>query len=552
MNRTTLTLALTLGMLLLLVACASPEVDKRLADIEQQMQSQPDSALAHIQELSLQHRITHPRQRAWHALLHAQALDKNFIDSTNDSIINIAVEYYEAHTGDTERLFYAYYYKARILENGGNLHGAIDFLTKADVLTTQFDNDFAKGLLYARIGKLYKDCFDYDKALLSYRLAHDYYEEGNIMPHLFYIKFKLGELLLYNKHYEDALKYLLPYKDWCFKNDQSRYRDCLILLAFLYESTNNIVALSEIVNDDCFDNVSDINISLSKAFLAACNGEYVKAWDWLNKAQSESNTSVDTLNLNFYKFRILKLEGDYKSALSLHEHLFYMQDSLTRVQLQQPLVSVQRDFYQNQMLLKELQIRHNQYLYISASIIILISIIAISLLVRQHILRQRAKIHDYIAQANNLNQRLNDRENTISDMSKQINLLYQELSDSITLLCQSYYNAEECDNSRKKDIYKNIQAHFAKLHYNNAYYEKFEKIINQNLNDVMSIARRELTSLSERDFQLLCYFYARFAAKDISLLTGYSVNNVYVKKNRIKKLISQLPQEKIDILMQNL
>ncbi|MBR6758672.1 MAG: hypothetical protein IKM35_09430, partial [Bacteroidaceae bacterium] len=110
MNRTTLTLALTLGMLLLLVACASPEVDKRLADIEQQMHSQPDSALALLQELSLQHRITHPRQRAWHALLHAQALDKNFIDSTNDSIINIAVEYYEAHTGDTERLFYAYYY----------------------------------------------------------------------------------------------------------------------------------------------------------------------------------------------------------------------------------------------------------------------------------------------------------------------------------------------------------------------------------------------------------------------------------------------------------
>ena len=158
MNRTTLTLALTLGMLLLLVACASPEVDKRLADIEQQMHSQPDSALAHIQELSLQHRITHPRQRAWHALLHAQALDKNFIDSTNDSIINIAVEYYE-NSNDLYHKMLSFYYLGRIKYNAKEYEPCIIALLNAEMYALEIEDFFYQGLIYRSFAHVYNTIY---------------------------------------------------------------------------------------------------------------------------------------------------------------------------------------------------------------------------------------------------------------------------------------------------------------------------------------------------------------------------------------------------------
>ena len=52
-------------------------------------------------------------KQALFALLYSQALDKNYIDETNDSLIGIAVEYYNAHP-EPYRLMLAYYYLSRM------------------------------------------------------------------------------------------------------------------------------------------------------------------------------------------------------------------------------------------------------------------------------------------------------------------------------------------------------------------------------------------------------------------------------------------------------
>ena len=307
-------------LLLLVVSCASPELDNRLATIEQMMSEQPDSALSLLEEIDSK-QINNRRQRAWYALLYSQALDKNFIDSTNDSIINIAVEYYEKHGDDAEHLFLAYYYKARIYENSGNQLAAMNMLTQAETLINLFENDRAKGLMYAQMGELYQNGYDYKKALQAYKNALYYYEKDKILPHTFYAKLNISEILIYTKKFDEALKYLTECKEWSYYNSISEYKKCLSLLSFLYQNTKNIDALENIIKDKHF-NKDNINNILSAAYLAASQGDKEYSMTLINHAQSISYTLYDSINLNFYKYRILKQLGDYNQLFHITNNFF--------------------------------------------------------------------------------------------------------------------------------------------------------------------------------------------------------------------------------------
>ena len=67
------------------------------------MEAHPDSALALLDTLD-RNRLRTRGAKARHALLYSQALDKNWIDLSTDSIIKPAVRYYARHGSPDDRL----------------------------------------------------------------------------------------------------------------------------------------------------------------------------------------------------------------------------------------------------------------------------------------------------------------------------------------------------------------------------------------------------------------------------------------------------------------
>ena len=97
------------------VSCASRQIREHLADIESYIDSRPDSALAAIRQIdtaALRGRAV----KAKYSLLHAIALDKNYIDTADTRIVQPAVEWYDHHGSPEERLK-AYYYQGREFYN---------------------------------------------------------------------------------------------------------------------------------------------------------------------------------------------------------------------------------------------------------------------------------------------------------------------------------------------------------------------------------------------------------------------------------------------------
>ena len=108
-------LAITI-ILLSIASCTFVNVSRTLNDVESYIMERPDSALAVLESIDRDDLNT-TRTKAHHALLHAMALDKNFIDVSDDSIAQVAVDYFSKHGPQkyhARSLYYlglAYYYQ---------------------------------------------------------------------------------------------------------------------------------------------------------------------------------------------------------------------------------------------------------------------------------------------------------------------------------------------------------------------------------------------------------------------------------------------------------
>ena len=95
------------------------DAGRLLDDAEAHLEMHPDSAFVALDSLD-RRQLNTPELRARHALLYSIALEKCGISMTNDSIINIAVNYYN-NKGDKQQIETALQWRRIILENAENI-----------------------------------------------------------------------------------------------------------------------------------------------------------------------------------------------------------------------------------------------------------------------------------------------------------------------------------------------------------------------------------------------------------------------------------------------
>lgn len=155
---------------LLVVSCHStPDtVVLSLSQAERIMESDPDSAMTILKHIPTPESL-HGKAQADYSLLMTQAMDKNYMKFTSDSLIKFAVGYYGSYTEDIVSKGKAFYYYGRVMESLDKVEDAMKFYLKAkDVLqnTKQFK---LLGLVSEGIGDLNRRQKLFDAALNDYR-----------------------------------------------------------------------------------------------------------------------------------------------------------------------------------------------------------------------------------------------------------------------------------------------------------------------------------------------------------------------------------------------
>ena len=153
------------------VSCTDRGIIRALDDIESCLSEHPDSALSVLDSLSTAD-IQGREANAKFALLYSMALDKSYIDATDDSLINIAVDWYRKHGTADERLK-SYYYQGRVYQNAGDNEAAMESFVRAEA--SESEDNMSNGLLYKAMSGIYIQIFDFVKAELYNNRAKECY-----------------------------------------------------------------------------------------------------------------------------------------------------------------------------------------------------------------------------------------------------------------------------------------------------------------------------------------------------------------------------------------
>lgn len=539
---------------ILCMGCGNTLSMRELEELEARVNDAPDSVLAVLTAADMPH---WGEARALHALLTVQVQDKSYIDVADDSLIRVATRYYD-RKGQPLRRLLAFYYHGRVHANASRRHEAMTAYTHAKDFVSEVNAPYPVGLLYAQMGVLYGNDYDYQRALESMEEALRYYELAGKERLQYIAKRNMGLIYLNMLQFPQADSLLNEVLVWSEAHDDSHIiYSTLDLRLRLCDATDNIIALDSLFSkypiDEELQTVATYGI---KAHHYAHKGDKVAAGIALSQAWELAITAEDSAMLWQKSYQVYKtLDAPY-DALSNHEQLLALQDSVVRITLQQPLIASQRDHYETRLKVEELHNQQQRYLMRGAAAITLAIVIILGIFVYRFFNRKNLQLMEQIELADELRLTIYNKEQDLDKMSdelraqrtsfdkqlctmdQQISLLFRARYKLLDELSKTYYE-NQANHSDKEKIYKKVMGEIKRLSMDDEL-KQLEDIINEYCDNVMACIRAELPKMfSKIDYHLLCCFYIGFSGKTISVFTGIEANQIPVYKQRLRNKISK-------------
>lgn len=521
------------------------------------MMNSPDSSFIILKGIDPM-KITGKKSQALYALLLSQAMDKNWIDEVDDSLIMVAVDYYR-NSNDAEHKFLSYYYLGRIQQNSGNLAKALVSFAVAEEMAGQISDDYSIGLLYAQFGRIYQTLYDYPKSIEAFSKACHFYDLANKSSHKVYAKLSLAQLYKSVKQYDKSHEIISEIITAAYDSkDVYLTQQCVQLLFQIYEQQGDMQGTKSLLTSKyvklCND---DLMLIQAKAYAYALQ-KSDSAKLYMSGAWKLARNSSDSAQLYFREYKLNKLVGKHDVALKKHEKVLYIQDTIVRKNLQQPILTAQKDYYQTEYKVKAQELKQSKHRLVAFICVSIAVIIMLVVAYRYRIRVKQKQIESYIDKIYNLESSLlavnEEADSAIVEnveMRKKINSLFVSQFNLIDKLCTTYYETQVA-NKDKDAIYTQVRNEIEKLQSNRKHIMQLEKIINLYMDNVVARIRETVPQMTEMEIRLCCFFLAGFSAKAISVFTNDSIGNIYMKKVRMKTKISESDSKDKDVILEYL
>ena len=518
----------------LLLSCTSSHVRNTLSNVETFIMERPDSALSVLDSID-RSLLTTKRLKAHHALLHAMALDKNYIDVSDDSIARVAVDYFSKHGPakyEARSLYYlglAYYYQ-------GEYNKAIVELTKAEEVAEGVDSLYL-GFVKVAQANTYTKTYNDVEALNSLRKAYQIYTDIGAEYYISVSKLLLAQTLN-NVNYTEESSIL--FKDLLSnsKSDNKIRLSTMASYAFIKSlepefPLEYILELYTAVIEESGDMFMSERDYWAMAFAYYKLGDKELALDIIEQLDYESGTAA------YWQYLIYKDEYPELALSYLEEYVKYNDIEVSGA-LEQSLALSQRDYYASQAEISEYKADNAR---LTVWIVVLVSMFLLSLLyilIHIYIRRQRVIKEKYLAYINEINRQLQEsKKDDYPALKKKYLSLYRSKFETIGALCEQYSTSHDLVNA-ESSVYRKVVSLVDDFKNDCQNKEKFEAMLDEDLDCIMSNLRTELPKLKEMDYMIFSLFVIGFDVTTISHILDVSMNTIYIRKSRIKQYINNL------------
>lgn len=191
---------------ILLGACrrGSHAVSSILLLADSLMQSHPDSSLQLLEAIPAPQKMG-KTDRAWYALLLTQAKYKNYVSLENDSLIQVAVDYFEKNS-DREQLAKSYFYSGCVHREQEDISTAINLYLKSLRTMPQGGDSVFLSMVYGHLGDCYGEQYLNSAAIDAHKNAYALCGTAHIDRAL-YVLLKIGDNYLIKDDSDSAFIY---------------------------------------------------------------------------------------------------------------------------------------------------------------------------------------------------------------------------------------------------------------------------------------------------------------------------------------------------------
>lgn len=561
-----------LSVVVILISLAASSCDRgayrELADIESYAAEHPDSALRALGRIDASS-LCRAKDRARYCLLKSVALDKNYIDVTDDSLTLEAVRWYRDHGTDAERAK-AYYYHGRVQQNDKDYINAIIAFTNAEKYAGMEEDWLYLGLIYRGMARIYNVTFNSEEELKYSIYASECYRKSDDELHYNYSLNNTA--IAYNnlKKFDKAIALCEEVEDRARASNDTilmAASTCTYISALTYKENPDPVRAISMFNymrdslryEPSFETWHDIACAYSQI------GEYDTAIQIIEGLRSVCpDNPVAYGQLASVRSKVDYGKFDYKDAYLNFSAATAIQDSIFNSILNQSVLSAQKDYFQRQAEYDEYRLRTHRIIAGLVISVLALAIVYVTAVAYRKIREKQSEAERYMGQVCDMVEQMKvaeiesrraldekDRQidslstdirerngEAISGFRRQIGDLYWLKFNFLDEICRQYYSYG-LTAAKQRKILKAVEDSISELSGDRDF-SALEAIVNTFKDDVMKKLRDEFPLFKEEEFRLMCYWYAGFSSSAMSLLLKEEdVNAVYKKRSRLKGKIEK-------------
>lgn len=566
--------------ILLTSAChRQPTKNQSLFRAEQRMQSHPDSALAILDSI-LPSDLSDEGEYALYHLLRVQAEDKMFKRHQSDSLIRIAVRYFDAHD-DPRRKAQAWYYLGRVNMDMLRLENALVYYKIAEKYAAQTTDYRLQCLIYNHTANLLRSKGLLDDAYEHQRMA---YRATLLSGDSFYLPYMLndlGRIFLFMENEDSSLYYFRAAAVLAEQLQSDRiashvlselgatYRYFGYLDSAYYYLRLSIEKGNLYMKDKKEEErgMEPRYLALSKLFIQT--NQLDSAAYYLSKSQ---------LNPNYYTrassyLALSKLEEsrqNYRKALEMNKIYMQMKDSLNEMN-HTTIIAEIRAKYDNerlksenkQILLENVTVWRNIYLVIS---VCLLTIFILGILFYFYKKRKEQQIKSYNRRLLAYHKMIRDKERQLKKNTAQIRAIQQELPDTDELLIKNRDLHKSIEllkaqiaallkkQQRIKEVNQQLEAGSSFIDrlkiwkpgdpsFTDAEWRSLPGLMDTHFQGFVTQLKQTYPELKPNDIKVCCLLKLGFTNQSIAELLGCKYESLLTQRTRIKKQRMQVDSE---------
>ena len=548
-------------------------LDGQLDAFEQGLDSDPILTYKQLSELSSDHFRTES-ERARYALLMSMAMDKSYIDVEDDSLIQIAVRYYQRH-GDANHRMLSLYSLGRVQFNAQKRTAAIVSFTQAKDIAEEIGNQHYMGLIMRNMAYIYGDSHDYDTERLCYQNSARAFQSIGERNYAAYSEFGEAQSYMAKGMIEaaDSILYSLEAYTREINND-----------SFLSSILKNRAVLQ--VKPELFHPEKTIQLfheSTTKGFPLNKTVEFCAlalAHEYLNQrdsaklyyalAEEFTKSSLDSTHLYNTHYLILNHRGKYREAaeqlfktVSLHNRMVFNKENMR--------IANSVSEFREQESIHQAALAKDRFL-----IIILLSVITSTLffIMAQQVVIQKRKIKEKDKALKDKEERIEDAILTINDISSDLQATRKSCSElalavnkalkdkiSVVKMCADAYASftqepkenpkdpyrylDEDLKKKKEETIRSFMMALKSFRDDESLFSLLESSVNRFQNGMMNCFREESSRLgsehpvfSENDYRIIMLLMAGLPDRTIAFLMNMTCGAVRTRKTRLRSKIT--------------